>query len=170
MNPLPLSTNLFTLLEELGLHHLDVKAARTSAGLFISDECRTEVSKIRPTEDLHNTYAKLKMLESEGLQVVSKLGFCSFPLRGTDGLFEIRKNGVRIYGCRIATISSSLELLALLGAEQKAGKFEASKTLLTRCQARELEIQTAWKQAGQLSNNDVEHARISRSNKAQRKR
>lgn len=171
MNPLPLSTNLLTCLKAAGVERLDVGAqGATVAGLFIAAECRTEFGSITPTEDLANAVAKLRKLEEEGLQKICRLNFCSFPLKGTDGLFEIRNNGVRIYGCRISTISIRLELLVLLGAEQKAGKEEANKSLLLRCQKKEALIHAAWKQAAQVADNDIERARRANFSKSHRRK
>ena len=79
--------------------------------------------------------ARVRRLAALGLDVVKNFGFCTFPMRGTKGLFEIRKNGVRLYGGRLRGGAGS-EVLVLLGAEQKGGKKEASPALLRRCEVR----------------------------------
>lgn len=170
MTPLPLSTNLFTLLSDHGLVRLNTRPSRTVAAIFILDQCAKEFKSVKPTCDHDNVVAKLKILEQEGLDAVSKAKFCKFPMKHTDGLFEIRKNGVRLYGCRIASISNNIEIVALLGAEQKAGEREADKYLLDRCQKKESELKVAWNQAvqGCQPNNDIERARQTRLMKHRR--
>jgi hypothetical protein len=102
-----------------------------------------EKARLTPSRDVISALAKLVVLSKNSLEAVGGMSFIGFPLRGRAGFFEVRVNGIRFYGTRVATLQPNppkhlqeRALLILLGAESKAGKRSADSALLDACTAR----------------------------------
>ena len=48
---------------------------------------------LTPDSDKQDAIARLSRLAEHGLDKMKSLSFCTFPMKGTKGLFEVRKNG-----------------------------------------------------------------------------
>ena len=118
------------------------------AVVFIGARCDKERRKLKPTDDVVSVIAKTHKMMDLGLEACAAMAWCQFPLRGTAGLFEIKKNGVRLYGGRVDTIDG-VDCLVLLAAEQKAGKAGADRALLDRCSTELRELQDSLSCAGE---------------------
>lgn len=120
---------MYTLAERLGLQLL---VERRMAAVFGTAEFVEESNGIANSDDKERADARLIPLVENGLEKVARLKFCTFPMKGRAGLFEIRVNGVRYYGGRIGTANGK-DIYVLAGAENKAGRAAADDGLLDRC-------------------------------------
>jgi hypothetical protein len=60
-------------------------------------------------------------------------------LKKRSGLFEVRKEGVRLYGCRLPDLNfgdGDKSIYVLLASEQKAGRSAADDDVLDTCEER----------------------------------
>lgn len=120
---------MYTFSLQLGLQLL---ADRSVAAVFGTSDYVAESNDIANSEAKLRADARLLPLGDNGLEKVAKLKFCTFPMKGRAGLFEIRVEGVRYYGGRIGN-SDGKQIYVLAGAENKAGRDEANAALLDRC-------------------------------------
>ncbi len=126
-------TKMYTLLEAVAKLGLDVLVDQPRGGVVVSnDDWGTEQASIKKRNDVLRAGAKVEVLGQHGLETAKQQKFCTFPMRGRSGLFEIRVNGVRFYGGRLGT-AEKREVSVLLGAEDKDGNNEADRRILDRC-------------------------------------
>jgi hypothetical protein len=101
-----------------------------------------ERAALTPTIDVQRAYAKLLRLADHSLEAFGRMNFLTFPMKGRNGFFEVRQNGVRFYGARHCRVGPT-DLVVMLGVEQKAGRTNASKAVLDQSEARLLEFKAA---------------------------
>lgn len=120
---------MYTFFERLGLQLL---ADRNVAAVFGTPDYVSESNGIANAEDKVKADAKVLVLGDHGLEKIARMNFCTFPMKGRAGLFEVRVQGIRYYGGRLG-MSAGKEIYVLAGAENKAGKSAADPAILDRC-------------------------------------
>lgn len=128
-------TNLSTLLTTGELRR--VSPGGQVAVVCVSRAWLRDRDGLTPEQDVINAMKTMLSLAETPLQTAFGRNSCS-RLKGRDGLFEIRRNGVRFYGGHIGETSEAgqrLAVLAFVAAEQKAGRTAADAALLDRAEA-----------------------------------
>lgn len=151
-------TKVCTLLEKQGFTTLQKVSSQDFTLMYWTPRFQQDARRLANKDDLASVSAKAKKLQKDGLTVISGLKFCTFPLRGRSGLFELRHNGTRLYGSRVYGCATS-EVVVMTGAEDKDGKSKADPKLLDICEQTHLDLMDKVSVLLAASNNDIARQR-----------
>lgn len=132
-------TKVCTLLTARGFVLAPPLSNQDFTRVYFMPRFQQDARRLSNKSDVASVIAKAKKLQQEGLQRISGLNFCTFPLKGRSGLFELRYNGTRLYGSRVYSCEMS-EVVVMIGAEDKDGQSKADQTLLDTCEAVHIEL------------------------------
>ena len=112
-----------------------IRLARGPFGIVVAEPgWRSVCLAITPPKDSATALAKVRTLVTAPFNDLTRTKWLTFPMTGRAGLFEIRHNGVRLYGCRSTTIDTRA-VFVMLTSEQKAGKSKANPAVLDAAEA-----------------------------------